>query len=298
MPPGEATEGVAVFEFKESTSLTGGLYDLQISDDVAEVLTFDGLVRLDLSVSSRRLLSCAVCTAPLGPPRPPTSVVVVRDPCLGRTAVRLAHAACARSEVRLEAMTDGAAATAPPGHEWNLIRRGHPDVPAVLTWESRPGFERSAVAPPRPSSDTDAIARGLRRLGFTPASGPFARLLPTSLCGMTLARAGHHLVLLRQGRRWLEFSDAAVSDGTDVWLAEAARGGRVVLLYGPGLGGEALTAASLARVLSSGTALCGTVRLQEPEGDDSRLRCGGRSLAPGVAAGSTRPRPRGAHRLA
>ncbi|HEX8742761.1 MAG TPA: hypothetical protein VF712_06490 [Thermoleophilaceae bacterium] len=249
--------------------------------------------RLELSVSSRRL-PCAVCTAPLGPPRPRTSVVVVRDPSLNRMAVRLAHVGCARSEVRLGGLGDCGAGNPMPGHEWNLIRRTHREVGAVLAWESRPGFDGPVGALSRPSA-VDLVARGLRRSGFTPASGSLSRLVPAPACGLRIARVGRDLVLFRDRRRWLEFSDAAAHDGSDAWLADAARGGRVLLLYGPGLGGEALEAGSLTRALESETALCATVRVQEPH---ARGTCGGRWLGSAVAADSTQRRPHGARRLA
>lgn len=273
------------------------MYELQISDDVSEVLTADGLIRLDLSVNSRRL-RCAVCSAPLGSPQPATSVVVVRHPNVTHMVVRLAHAGCAPSEVRLEATADSRTRNTAPGNEWNLIRRAHPAAPAVLTWEPRWGFDRSIGAVPWLSGG-DLVARRLRQSGFTPASGSISRLAPGGLCEMTLSRMGCDLVLQRNRCRWLEFSHAAASEESEEWVAEAADAGRVLLLYGPGLGGDALAHDSLARVLGSGTALCATVRMQGSRANASTERCGARSLVPAVVGAASAPRrPRGAHKLA
>ena len=266
--------------------------ELQVSDDVADVLTSEGLLRIGLSVSSRRL-PCAICAAPLGALQCPMSVVVLRDPKLGRVAVRVAHAACARSEVRVEAIDVDGVLTGPPGHEWNLIRRAHAEVRSVLAWESQPAFDRPSGARSQPCG-TDLIARGLRRAGFARASGSISQLTATSACGMSLSRVGDHLVLARDRRRWLEFSDAGADEGAEAWPAEASHAGRALLLYGPGLGGDTLAADSLARVLESGTALCAMVRVQGPRRTG---RCAARSLASALAA-ATRPRSRGAHKLA
>jgi hypothetical protein len=272
------------------------MYQLQISDDVAEALTAEGLIRLKLSVSSRRL-RCAACDVPLDSPRPATSVVVVRHPHLNRMVVRLAHAGCARSEVRSGAIRESRPGSAAHGHEWNLIRRAHPEAPAVLTWEPRWGFD-SSVGAVRWPFGFDLIARTLRQSGFSRARGSISRLVPDALCEMTLSRTGGDLVLLRNSSRWLEFSGAAASESSEAWVADAARAGRVLLLYGPGLGGDALANDSLARVLSSGTALCATVRMQGPRASASRGRCGARSPVPVAPAGSVPPRLRGAHKLA
>src|SRR5438876_999153 len=80
-----------------------------------------------------------------------------------------------------------------------------------------------------------------RRAEFSSASGPIESLLPPTIDRVTLVNAGSHLCLLRDGRRWLEFSDAARQDASQAWLAVARRAGRALVLYGPGLGGDALT---------------------------------------------------------
>jgi hypothetical protein len=234
------------------------MYDLEIADDVAEALTRDGALRLSLSTATRRL-TCDVCGQPLGDPSPPTSVIVVRDPASGLAAIRLAHAACMSSEVRFGPVA--ATTRRQRGNDWNLLRRQHPRVGAVLAWESHPSFDPAGSQLERLPS-ADPVATALRRDGFTPANASIARLSPATSCRVALHRSGRHLVLLRAGRRWLEFSHAAVRGDAAAWLAEARRSGHVLLLYGPGLGGAALTAAAVLETLCSGTALCATVRLE------------------------------------
>ncbi len=261
------------------------MYDLQISDDVATLLTADGVCRLALSANSRRL-TCCVCDAPLGSPDPPTSVIVLRDPRERLSAVRLAHAHCARPGVREEAI-GGVAASGPPGQEWNLLRRPHPRVPAVLAWETDPPFERP------PSRLGQGLAAGplepaLRRSRFTDTAASLGEIHARTNCRLTLGSAGRHLVLARDGRRWLEFSEAAASEGARPWLDEAYRAGRALLLFGPGLGGEALSTGGLSAALHSGLVLSATVRVQRPReaagaaprGDAKPSRPFARGIAP------------------
>jgi hypothetical protein len=252
----------------EPTILHAAVYDLQTSDDVAAFLTGDASLRLNLSANTRRL-RCAVCEGPLGGRDPRTSVVLIRDAETQLTAVRLAHHGCAPSEMRHETICNDRRPGSLPGQDWNLMRRRHPRVRAVLAWESRPSFDG------RPGGDclawgVDPFARMLRRAGFVPATAPIGYVRPPMSCRLVLLRAGRHLVLLRDGRRWVEFSGAAASRGARPWLDEARQSRRALLLFGPGLGGDALEAEGVGAALGSGTTLCATVRVQSLMGVDRR----------------------------
>lgn len=257
------------------------MYDLQISDDILAFLTRDAALRLSLSANARRL-RCAVCEAPLGALDPRTSVVLIRDADAQLTAVRLAHHRCTPSEMRHETIRDDRGGGL-PGQDWNLMRRLHPRVPAVLAWESQPSFD-GCVDGHCPAQGADPLERMLRRAGFSSTTAPIGQVQSATSCRLTLLTAGRHLVLLRDGRRWVEFSDAAASPGARLWLEEARRSRRALLLFGPGLGGDALEPRGVAAALRSGMSLCATVRMRPEEGHPrhSRGRLRSSVLMPGV----------------
>jgi hypothetical protein len=250
------------------------MYDLQISDDVAAFLTGEGVCRLALSANSRSL-RCSVCSAPLGGPDPRVSVVVIRDRRARASAIRLAHAWCAPTELREAGLRHATSAVRPPGHDWNLLRFPTAPAPAVLAWETHPPFQRPAQRVDSGGAYGDPLAAALRRSGFARATAALSEAEARTSCRLTLHSAGRHLVLARDGRRWLEFSDAAGSDGAQPWLEEAHRVGCALLLFGPGLGGEALGAGDLAAALDSGLVLCATARIAQPRA--AGRRHGGRS---------------------
>lgn len=230
------------------------MYDLQISDAVAKLLKSPGIQHVRLSLSSRTP-TCAVCAVPLAKHHPQTSVALVQDTQHDLTIVRLAHSTCAPSEVRLEDLNDPARRGS--GHEWNLVRSAHPALSRVVAWEATPPFER-----PRRAGTGDAIGRELRRAGFKPVRGCLEDLLVPTVCRLILAKAGRDLILTSYGRRWLEFSGAAGSDASQAWLGDGRAQARALALYGPGLGGGALTEGTVADALASGMVLGATVRLE------------------------------------
>src|SRR5947209_5400464 len=151
------------------------MYDFQISNEVAQFLTDDGVRRLKLGISSRRL-TCSVCSPPLEVSRA-LSVLVTHDPHSRLMMLSVAHGHCARSEIRTERLGDRGPCAVHPGHEWNLVLRSHPSVPAIIAWEPRLPFDRPS-GPYRRRPLDDPVAGALWSTGFRPAAGRINHLLP------------------------------------------------------------------------------------------------------------------------
>jgi hypothetical protein len=259
--------------------------DLQISHEVGRFLTRAGIQRLRLIVGSRRL-ACSLCGEPLGDRRGATSVVVVRARDASSSVVRLAHFACAPSEVRVEPTRDRHPSRPRPGHEWNLARRFHPAVPSLLAWESSPPLERESPVEGWHLAD-DPLALELRQAGFRTTRGRISELVPPTACRLVLIEVGNDLVLLRDGRHWVTFRGAAAAGAPQAWVEETRRRRLAIVLYGPGLGGDALMPGDIDEALDSGMALGTTVRMlsararhAEPDPRPSRTR--GSELSAGL----------------
>ncbi|HEX8743245.1 MAG TPA: hypothetical protein VF712_08920 [Thermoleophilaceae bacterium] len=233
--------------------------ELQISNEAERFLTRAGIQRLRLIVSSRRL-ACSLCGEPLGDRMGPTSVGVVRGRDASASVVRLTHFGCTPSEVRVESAGDERPARPRPGHEWNLARRFHPVVPSLLAWELFPplGGERTGA---RWHLADDPLALELRQAGFVTTRGRISELLPPTACRLTLVEVGTDLIILRDGRHWARFPGAAGAGAPQAWVAETRRERLAVVLYGPGLGGNALMPGNIDAALDSGMTLGTTVRM-------------------------------------
>lgn len=233
--------------------------ELQISSEAERFLTRAGVERLRLIVGSRRL-ACSLCGEPLGDRMGPTSVSVVRGRDTSASVVRLAHFGCTPSEVCIEPACDEDPARPRPGHEWNLARRIHPVVPSLLTWELVPPL-RSERTRARWHLADDPLALELRQAGFRTTSGPLSELAPPTSCRLTLIQVGNDLIILRDGRHWIRFAGAAGAGAPRAWVAETRRERLAVVLYGPGLGGNALMPSNIDAALDSGMTLGITVRM-------------------------------------